>query len=161
MIQIQVIDASPLIILGKAGLLKTLSPLAERWIVPETVMREVAKKSIVESLLLQLADQAKVESRQAQAANPLVTVWNLDAGETEVITLALEQENRGVVLDDLQARKCATVLDIALIGSLGLVLRAKKEGLIDTAKPMIDTLIQSGLYIEQKLIDKILGSVGE
>ncbi len=107
MIQTWVVDASPLIILGKAGLLKTLSPLAEQWVVPETVLREVAKKSAVEPLLLQLAERAKVESRQARIISPIVAAWNLDASETEVMSLALEQEGCGVVLDDMQARKCA------------------------------------------------------
>ncbi|RKZ78421.1 MAG: hypothetical protein DRR19_26445 [Candidatus Parabeggiatoa sp. nov. 1] len=73
----------------------------------------------------------------------------------------MEQSGYGVVIDDLQARKCAIVLNIPLIGSLGLVIKAKREGLIEAAKPAIDRLITSGLYIEGQLIKDVLTVVGE
>ena len=38
------LNASPIILLGKAGLLKTVSPLAKVWIIPESVIREVEAK---------------------------------------------------------------------------------------------------------------------
>jgi hypothetical protein len=36
-----VLNASPIILLGKAGLLKTISPLADLWIVPEKVISTI------------------------------------------------------------------------------------------------------------------------
>jgi len=66
-----------------------------------------------------------------------------------------------IILDDLQARKCAQILNIPVTGSLGLVVRAKKEGLLSAVKPAFDDLIASGLYIDPKLVFTILSSVGE
>ena len=47
-----VLDASPIILLGKADLLKTLSPLAKLWIIPDGVIREVEAKRPIEPYLL-------------------------------------------------------------------------------------------------------------
>ena len=156
-----VIDASPLIILGKADLLKTVSALATCWFIPEEVIQEVSRKSAMEPFLAQLAEHAEVKCAKVPVIEPLVTHWNLDDGESEVITLALKNQDYGVVLDDLQARKCTTVLNLPLIGSLGLIAKAKKDGLLEVAKPAFTKLIASGLYIDKHLIEKVLTSLGE
>ncbi len=67
----------------------------------------------------------------------------------------------GVVLDDLQARKCTELFDISLIGTLGLVVLAKRKGLIALAKPFIERLVAVGLYIDSNILDRILIGVGE
>jgi predicted nucleic acid-binding protein len=51
----------------------------------------------------------------------MIAAWDLGQGESEVLTLALEKDGAFVVLDDLQARKCAALFDIPLIGSIGLI----------------------------------------
>lgn len=82
-------------------------------------------------------------------------------GESEVLTLALEKAGTGVVLDDLQARKCAALFDISLIGSLGLILLAKRKGLINLAKPEIERLKAVGLHIDSGMLTRILNRIGE
>lgn len=156
-----IFNASPLILLGKSGLLKTISPLAKSWIIPENVAREVSRKSCITSIMAQLSEKSQVFCKKAEYPDPFVANWNLGAGETEVLTLAVNNPEYGAVLDDLQARKCSQVLNIPLIGSLGLALKAKKQGLIENVKPAFDRLAASGLYIDPKLIKTILISVGE
>jgi predicted nucleic acid-binding protein len=67
----------------------------------------------------------------------------------------------GVVSDDLQARKCAQIFDLPLIGTVGLLVKAKKEKLIDRVKPAFEKLVESGLYLDSQLIKRILASAGE
>jgi len=64
-------------------------------------------------------------------------------------------------LDDLQARKCAILFDIPLIGSLGLILLAKRDGLISHAKPAFVRLMDVGLYIDPGMLTSILVAIGE
>jgi predicted nucleic acid-binding protein len=85
----------------------------------------------------------------------------LGRGESEVLTLALGRSGTGVVLDDLQVRKCAALFDTPLIGSLGLILLAKRKGLLNLAKPEIDRLIAVGLHIDSAMLTRILVGVGE
>jgi hypothetical protein len=55
-----VINASPLIVLGKAKLLNIISPLATVWIIPKGVVLEVSRKSPIEPLLAQLAERSQI-----------------------------------------------------------------------------------------------------
>jgi len=90
-----------------------------------------------------------------------IAAWDLGQGESEVLTLGLVKPKTGVVLDDLQARKCAALFDIPLIGSLGLIVLAKRKGLLNIAKPAIEQLVSVGLYIDSAMLTRILIGIGE
>jgi predicted nucleic acid-binding protein len=156
-----VLDASPIIVLGKADLLKKVSPLAKLWIIPEGVIREVEAKRPIEPYLSEISYGSKVVRENVPKINPSIAAWDLGRGESEVLTLALEKAGTGVVLDDLQARKCAALFDISLIGSLGLILLAKRKGLLHLAKPEIERLKAVGLHIDPIVLTRILTSIGE
>ncbi len=59
---------------------------------------------------------------------PLVT--DLGPGETEVLMLGLESRESILVLDDAFARRVAETLALRFTGTLGLLLDAKRSGLI-------------------------------
>lgn len=157
-----VLDASPLILLGKAGLLKTVSPLAKVWIIPEGVIREVEVKRPIEPYLSEISYSSEVVQENVSKIHPSIAAWDLGQGESEALTLALVgKPGIGVVLDDLQARKCAALLDIPLIGSLGLVVLAKRKGLLNLAKPEFERLKAVGLHIDSAMLTRILTRIGE
>ena len=156
-----VLDASPIILLGKADLLKTVSPLAKVWIIPDGVIREVEAKRSIEPYLSEISFNSAVVQEKVQKIHPSIIAWNLGRGESEVLTLALGKPGTGVVLDDLQARKCAELFDIPLIGSLGLIVLAKRKGLLNLAKPEIERLIAVGLHIDSAMLTRILSGIGE
>jgi len=156
-----VINASPIILLGKADLLKTISPLAKTWIIPDGVIHEVQEKRPIDPYLSGLESNSKVVRKTVLNIHSSIAAWDLGQGESEVLTLALEKPRTGVVLDDLQARKCAELFEIPLIGTLGLVVLAKRKGLITLAKPFIERLVAIGLYINSAILTRILVGVGE
>ena len=156
-----ILNASPIILLGKADLLKTISPLAKSWIIPKGVVREVEKKRSIEPYVSDLSYKSTVLKKSSSTTHPLIAAWDLGQGESEVLTLALEKDGACVVLDDLQARKCAALFDIPLIGSIGLILLAKRKGLIDFAKPKIEILKAAGLHIDNTMLDRIYMRIGE
>lgn len=156
-----ILNASPIILLGKADLLKTISPLAKSWIIPKGVVREVEKKRSIEPYLTGLSYKSKVIQESSSTTHPMIAAWDLGQGESEVLTLALEKDGVCVVLDDLQARKCAALFDIPLIGSIGLIILAKRKGLIDLAKPKIERLKAAGLHIDNMMLDRIYMRIGE
>jgi hypothetical protein len=65
------------------------------------------------------------------------------------------------LLDDARARKIAQRLNIKQIGTIGLLLRAKRQGLVETIKPNISALVENGIYIRRELIDAVLSEAGE
>ena len=85
----------------------------------------------------------------------------LDKGEAEVIALAQEQEARLVLLDERRARRYATRMSLPVSGTLGVLLLAKQEGLIEAVKPLMSGLIDSGLYVHRDLVDRITLLAGE
>jgi predicted nucleic acid-binding protein len=65
------------------------------------------------------------------------------------------------VLDDRAARRCAVSHGISVIGSLGVVLRAKKGRKIDRARPVIEGLIAAGMFLDDEFVGRVLSSVQE
>ena len=157
-----IVNASPLILLGKADLLRRVGPLADLWIVPEGVASEIEKKRSIDTYITELQFSSKTSLESTPQINFHVAAWDLGQGESEVLSLGM-QKGMGakVVLDDLQARKCAKLLDIGLIGSVGLLLMAKRVGLINAVQPEINKLADVGLRIDPDLLKKVYQKIGE
>jgi predicted nucleic acid-binding protein len=90
-----------------------------------------------------------------------VLAWDLGAGESQVLSMALAYNNATVVLDDLPARRCAQTLNVPVIGTLGIILRAKRVGLITAARPLFEELLRTGMYIDPNVVNQALAEVGE
>lgn len=85
----------------------------------------------------------------------------LEQGEAEVIILAKEKEIDQVLIDERIARMQAKVLGLNVIGTLGLLLKAKRNGLLPSIKPSIDKILQSGIWIKEDIVKGILKGAGE
>lgn len=156
-----ILNASPLILLHKIDFLKTMSELARAWFIPEAVVQEIEKKGCIDDYVTQLSSKSHVEILKAPQIIPSIASWDMGFGESEVLSHALAIENTGVILDDLQARKCARIYNIALKGSLGVVVWAKREGIIDRLKPHFDNLIAAGIRIKEDLMSELLRAFNE
>jgi len=66
-----------------------------------------------------------------------------------------------VVLNDLEARRCAKAMGRSVIGTLGVVGRAESMGRIAQAAPAIEHLRRTGLYVSDALVQHLLREVGE
>jgi hypothetical protein len=111
-------------------------------------------------LLQQEQDWIKVQSVQSDAQVQLL-LPTLDRGEAEVIALALEQQARLVLIDELTGRKVAESLNLNIAGSVGILIRAKQMGEIPAVKPLLDEMKGQGIYFSQRFIDTILREVKE
>jgi predicted nucleic acid-binding protein len=85
----------------------------------------------------------------------------LDVGERAAIALALHVAADFIVLDDLAGRTVAAELGLTAIGSFGLLVRAKRSGLIREVRPLIDAKIAHGNYASDALRHHILALAGE
>lgn len=80
----------------------------------------------------------------------------LDAGEAEAIALATELPDCEVVLDDLRARRKAMRLGLSVIGVVGLLVQAKRRGLVEARRPLLDALRARGFYVSDALCEHAL-----
>ncbi len=86
---------------------------------------------------------------------PDVAVWNLGAGESAVLSFAQHNRDYTAIVDDRTARRCAHVLRISIIGTAGVVVLAKRRGLIDSVEGALRSLQGAGLWLSEELILKL------
>lgn len=154
-------DSSPLIALSIIGQLELLPKLYSRVVIPQKVWEEITVQGIglPGALAISQLDWLIVEKPKSELLKPLAIL--LDPGEAEAIALAMSISDSIVLLDDAQARRVAERFGVNRIGTLGVLRRAKKAGLINAIKPYTVELQQNGIYMRQNLIDAVLQDVGE
>lgn len=154
-------NTSPIQYLHQLGLLHVLHALAGEVIVPPAVVEELAegRASGVSLPDVTALDWITVRRPVSERAIPLVT--NLGRGETEVLMLALESREAVVVLDDALARRVAETLGLRLTGTLGLLLDAKRAGLVPAVGPLLDQLQELRFRVAADTRAAVLKLAGE
>jgi uncharacterized protein len=154
-------DSSPLIALAIIEQLDLLAKLYQRVIIPEKVWQEITVHGagLAGASAIKQLDWVLIEKPVPELVQPLSIL--LDAGEAEAIALALSLPESTVLLDDAQARRVAERFGVNRIGTLGILRKAKKAGLIEAIKPYTIQLQNNGIYMRQNLIDAVLRDVGE
>lgn len=151
-----IVNSTPLIVLGNAGLLEILQKLYGRILVPEAVYQEVtAKDDAAGMILLNGADWIQVEQVQNQS-DARIFSSRLHAGEVEVMLLAREQKADLLIIDDNAAKSTAKYLGMKVTGSLGVLLRAKQMGIIPDINDAMDQIILNGFYVSEELRKHII-----
>lgn len=135
-----VCNTSPIQYLYQIGLLRLLPALVGQVIVPPAVVEEIAAGRAAGVHLPDLAILDWVVIRSPVGASALPLVNDLGPGETQVLLLALELREAVVILDDGLARWVAETLNLRLTGTLGLLLDAKRAGLVPAVAPLLDQL---------------------
>jgi hypothetical protein len=80
--------------------------------------------------------------------------------EAEALVLALEQKADLLLLDDQEARSMARKLGLPVTGTLGVLLKAKNEGMINSFAEDLQKLQRSGFWLSQDLVNTLLSSSG-
>ncbi len=146
-----VLDASPLIALGKVSAIALLERICPDLIIPEGVVREL-DQGPDDPARIWIHEQGLPFVRRVETVPSLVLAWDLGKGESEVISWAYLNPGYDAILDDRAARNCASALGIKVIGTIGLVLLAKKEGALSQVKPLLRQLDESGFRIAPALL---------
>ncbi|MEP7012754.1 MAG: DUF3368 domain-containing protein [Acidobacteriota bacterium] len=156
-----VADSSPLIGLARIGQLEILRKLASRILMPPAVQAEITQHRREAPGAAAIRQAAWIEIATPDPPEVELLAILLDRGEAEAIALAQRLPGSTLLLDDARARRVAERLAIPRIGTVGLLRRAKKAGLIQAVKPCIEALMANGIYIHRTLIDAVLKDVGE
>ena len=86
----------------------------------------------------------------------------LDIGEAEAIALVVEMNADLLIVDELKGRAVAKSLGLAVIGTLGILVAAKREGLIGQVEPVLNQLkMNAGFWVSASLQRHVLESVNE
>lgn len=154
-----VADTGPLIALSRIGRLSVLPVLFTRTLVTETVLAEcLARPDRPEGAAISAALDAGQLTLEADVVDN--GEWSLDAGEATVISAALARRT-GILMDDRAGRRVAGILGIPVIGILGVLVLAKRRGLLPSIRPPVEQLAESGYYLANQVIDDALRLAGE
>jgi predicted nucleic acid-binding protein len=156
-----VINASPLIFLSRGQQMELLRHFASRILVPKPVANEILMKGPEDITAKALDSTSWLEVVPVVPVPEKILEWGLGPGESCVLAFANEHPGMEAIIDDLAARKCADYLNIPIRGTLGIVLVSKKRGIIPKARPVMETLIRSGLYLSRPVLDEALKRVDE
>lgn len=129
--------------------------------VPEPVAREILKRGGEDITAQAVADTAWLKIVESPKVPGLIQSWDLGPGESSVLAYAYFHPGVTAVIDDEAGRNCAETLGLPLMGTLGLVMNAKKRGLIPAARPVVALLKQHGMYLAEKTIDQAMMLIGE
>ncbi len=153
-----VINSGPLITLARMDALWLIEKLPYEFLVPNEVHDELASGS---SDLLSLSFPARIQVVGLLNPRNETLFGNLDSGEAAVIQLALERAISTVCLDERKGRSLAAKEGLTLLGSLGLLGRAKTLGFIDLMRPLVRRAQLKGVFYDAKLVDDFLATFEE
>ena len=159
-----VADAGPLIALAVGGVLPLCIKMLNGLIVPEAVLLECTEDiSAPGAAILQSLSKAdKFEIIPAASLMPLDAAYaqGLGGGEIAVLSYAA-QHALIVIVDERRARRVAARLGVAVIGSGTLVAQLKRQGLIQSVKPVLSSWKQYGYFVAEPLVRDILRMAAE
>ncbi len=144
-----------------AGRLDLLQVLYGSVIVPPAVQTELEVGAQAELDVPRIASFPWIQVREVQARALLPAIVDLGPGEAEVIALGLEHPGGLLILDDQLARRVATLSHLTYTGTLGVVMKAKQAGHLQTIRPVIERLRASGLWLHDELVAMALAQAGE
>jgi predicted nucleic acid-binding protein len=160
----RIVNASPLILLGKIDRLDLLFVGVREVVVPATVIDEVGDPRLGnlpgwDQSLPPLVVDADVP------IPPDIWRYALDPGESMVLALALSYRAAGedveVVLDERKGRRSARALGLTIIGTARLLILGKQHGQVHEVSPLLDELERQGTYLGSQLRRQILEATDE
>jgi predicted nucleic acid-binding protein len=156
-----IVNTSPLQYLHQVGQLDLFPKLFGQIIVPKAVVVELAAGRRL-GVSLPTPEALKwIDLRSPASPVGGLLSWDLGAGESAVLSLALEHPGSWVVLDDKLARQAAVHLNLPLLGTAGILLRAKRAGHLDEVRPVLNQLATLGFRLTPETVRNILDLAGE
>jgi predicted nucleic acid-binding protein len=150
---IAVADAGPVHYLALIGSIDVLQPLYSRVIVPETVSGELQHCSAPEAIrnwIVCPPDWCEIRPDESFELTPEF----LDPGERASIALALSLKTDRLLIDDWEGRAEAVRQNLIVIGTLGVLAEAHREGLLDFATALM-RLRQTSFYMSEALVERV------
>ncbi len=159
--EVVISNTSPLQYLHQLGHLELLPHFYQQIQIPPAVTFEW---SAGRELGIPLPDPTTIDWLQETVPTGDITLslaTTLGAGEREVFSLALEESDAMVLMDDGRARRIGQRLGIRLTGTVGVLVRATREGIISPLSPMLDQLAELGFRLSGEARSIALGHVWE
>ncbi|MGB8212963.1 MAG: DUF3368 domain-containing protein [Anaerolineales bacterium] len=153
---------SPIVFLYRIGALQWLPELFDEIWMPSVVMDDLLQARFVGYDIPSPFDLPWVQFADPQLTIPVAWVsLDLSSGEVAAMSLAFENPDCIVLLDEPIGRRAAHMVGIKYWGTLKILLEAKSHGLTESIAPYVDRLGDTGLWIAGETRQRILKLAGE
>ena len=152
-------NSTPLIAFARIGELELLRRIVGHVCIPAAVWDEITGATN-RAGADEVQRAAWIEVRTPTSVGRDLTAL-LDQGEAETIALAEELGASEVLLDERAARALASARGLQIIGSAGLLVRAKERGLIDAVQPYLQRMRAQGVRFSDRFVRALLNQIGE
>lgn len=159
--RIVVSNTTPLIALAWLRRLDLLPTLFTTVHIPEAVRDEVRRRPQATSLV-------ELEGFSWLTVRPVTNLLavdllldQLDVGESQAIVLAHELSANLLLMDERRGRRRALQSGIKVVGTLGILIEARQQGLVGPLRPMLDLLRKLPFHMSDVLYAEVLRRVGE
>ncbi|MBS3028839.1 MAG: DUF3368 domain-containing protein [Dolichospermum sp. DET50] len=157
-----VINTSPLIaIVAAIGYFNVLQSLYTTVIVPFEVSQEIIIGGTTGLGVTEFKADFWLQKQTVPVNISPILLNSLDVGEASVIQLALNKNISTVCIDEAVGRRIARLSGLAVTGSIGILLRAKKEGYPLSIKTAIEKMLNHNIRLSQRVIDFALKEAGK
>lgn len=144
------------------GCLDLLEKLYRRVLVPEAVLHEVVSSGAGRVGARQVAAASWLERVQSPSPPDPLLAQELGPGEAEVIAVAYHLKARLTLLDERRARRIAEqAYRLRVKGSAGVLVAAKRAGLVRQVRPLLESMSAQGYFLSQRLIARACQEAGE
>jgi predicted nucleic acid-binding protein len=154
-------NTSPLLYLFQIGQLALLQLLYGEVCVPLAVEEELRAGAALGFSTPELSELTWLRVERLRDRSLLPAIVDLGEGEAEAIALALSNPGSLLILDDSLGRKVAHQRRLTYTGTLGILVRAKQEGLLSRVTPVLEALRRTTMYLSPELIAHVLQEAGE
>jgi uncharacterized protein len=156
-----VCNAGPLIALSMVGQLDLLRQLYRQVIVPEPVFHEVVSAGMGRIGSSQVASAEWLERTDLAIPEPLLAL-ELGPGEAAVLATSYQMKAQLVLIDERRARRIAEqAYGLRVKGTAGVLISAKRAGLISAVVPHLDQMILRGYFLSRRLVERAAAEAGE
>jgi hypothetical protein len=159
-IQLTVVsNSSPLIYLAKIDRLRLLKDVYGRIWIPEAVFNEavtqekilgITDASIIEEAVGRWILKERIKPKIHSRYGFLDKNERMGLGEKQALMLCKQLNADIFIVDDKEARRVARILKVKPVGTLGVLINARKNGLIsaEEAEQTLDQLVKAGFRID-------------
>ena len=152
-------NTTPLIALAGVRQLDLLSALFGEIHVVETVIDECAAGGPI--AVPNLRNLGWVRVVKVLPANQPGVLLDLDRGERDTLTMAQKMGAARVIIDERIGRNIAELIGLHVVGTLGILLKAKEQGLIASFGETVARMRANGIHYHPALVSKLTSLAGE
>jgi len=151
MSKVVISDTSCFIILSKINEMELLHKVYENILTTPEIVAEYGETLPEWIEIVPVQDRYKQQLFEIQ----------LGKGESSAMALSLEIPDSILIIDDYKARKTAEILNLKFIGTIGLIVKAKLNGVIPSVKPLLQKIKLTNFRLSTDLEQHILKEAGE